>query len=363
MIVSGVVFLFWIAWIGCIGYILIISFAIYHWLHSNKIKALDDNTVKPCSILIPFRNEKENLPGLLSSLDALETGNAVLEIIFIDDHSDDGGSDVIKLSQKSNYWIVQSDGFGKKAAISKGISIAKYDTVLQLDADVTFSPHWFISVHNKLQTGIGFLTGMVSIKNPNGWLEHFQLFDLIAMMGMTNAGIKSTFWNMANGANMAYPRRLYDQISNPAHTRFSSGDDMFLIEEANKQNLPIDFNKDTDGLVYTRPEKTVQFLIRQRLRWASKNHALQSQMLKGVLLFVLLFNISLIILPLLNVFFFLFWFIKVLVDFIYLKWLSRDFKTRINWLYYPASALLFPFFIGYISFLYLIRFPFDWKGR
>ena len=51
------------------------------------------------------------------------------------------------------------------------------------------------------------------------------------------------------------------------------------------------------------------------------------------------------------------------IDFIYLKWLSRDFKTRINWLYYPASALLFPFFIGYISFLYLIRFPFDWKGR
>lgn len=352
MIVSGVGILSWIAWTLCITYLSIISFAVYHWLITNKINASNHVSVKPSSILIPFRNEAENLPELLNSLETLQTGNAELEIIFVDDHSEDGGMGIIKSRQKSNYLVKHSEGFGKKAAIAKGISIAKYDSILQLDADVTFAGNWFNSVQKKLLSGVGFVTGLVSIKNPHGWLEHFQLFDLMALMGMTNAGIKSKCWNMANGANMAYPRGLYDQISNPAHSRFSSGDDMFLIEEAAKQKLYVDFNADIDGLVFTQPEKKIQNLIQQRLRWASKNNALQSMLLKSVLFFALLFNISLIFLPLINSCYVLFWLIKILVDFIYLKVLSRNFNTRIIWFYYLVSALVYPF-LSYASVCFI----------
>lgn len=358
----GIVFISYIGWSVCILYIALILFSIFQWRSNAQVNA-DESKLKPCSILIPYRNEAKNLPGLLDSLDTIPIDKSRVEILLIDDHSEDESTTFIKTRIKSNYILQQADGIGKKKAIDTGISIAKFDTIFQLDADGTFGKRWFYSLQKKLNSGIDFLTGIISIKNPQGWLEHFQLFELMALMGMTNAGIKSGYWHMANGANMAYPKKLYRQISNPAHAAHSSGDDMFLIEEARRQKLNIDFNKDRDGIVYTQPVSNLKTLIHQRLRWASKNSELNSLHLKWILFSVILFNISLIILPFIHSGYAVLWIIKLLVDLIYLLVLSKDFSTTIKWLYYPVSALFYPLFIGYIGLLHMVRYRFSWKGR
>lgn len=362
MFFFGFVFVSYVAWSVCVLYIALILFSLFHWRGTTQVDSVE-NKIKPCSILVPFRNEAKNLPGLLDSLDSIPTDNSKVEILLIDDHSEDESTAIIKTRIKSNYILDQADGVGKKKAISKGISIAKFDTIFQLDADGTFGKRWFYSIQHKMNSGIDFLTGIISIKNPRGWLEHFQLFELIALMGMTNAGIKSGYWPMANGANMAYPKKVYRQISNPGHAAFSSGDDMFLIEEAHYQKLNIDFNKDQDGIVFTRPVSNLKSLIHQRLRWASKNNALDSILLKCILITVILFNISLIILPFIDTGYIMLWIIKLMVDLFYLKILSRDFSTKINWFNYLGSALFYPVFIGYIGLLHTVHYKYDWKGR
>lgn len=360
---SGIAIFSWIVWIACFSYIVLIGFTLFHWFHNKENVFYNSDSIRPCTILIPFRNEAENIPRLIDCLDSIKIDISNLEIILIDDHSEDNGADIIKSRQKSNFVLISSDSIGKKAAIAKGISIAKYNTIFQLDADGIFSHQWFYSVQKKLNSGVEFLTGIVSIKNPQDILQHFQLFDLMALMSMTNAGIQSKTWYMANGANMAYPKKLYSQISNRAHTAFASGDDMFLIEEASKQNLTIAFNKDKDGIVFTKPLDSFKSLIHQRLRWASKNKALNDMAIKFILLLVVLFNVSLLILPILDLYYFFLWPFKMVVDFILLKTLSKDFSTRINWAYFPLCFILYPFFIGIIAVLDLFQYKFNWKGR
>ena len=80
------------------------------------------------SLVVPVYNEVESLPALVAEIDAAtkDIGLSV-EILFIDDGSNDGSWDVIRdLSAKSNR--VQGyrfrRNFGKAAALSAGFKIA-----------------------------------------------------------------------------------------------------------------------------------------------------------------------------------------------------------------------------------------------
>ena len=58
----------------------------------QKMKPLSDFSIKPktsFSIIVPFRNEAENLPKLLHTLSFLDYPNELFEVILVDDESDD----------------------------------------------------------------------------------------------------------------------------------------------------------------------------------------------------------------------------------------------------------------------------------
>ena len=58
----------------------------------DRLKDLENDQNKPVtsfSILVPFRNEALNLPGLLESIIALDYPTAQFELILIDDASSD----------------------------------------------------------------------------------------------------------------------------------------------------------------------------------------------------------------------------------------------------------------------------------
>ena len=61
-------------------------------LHKSDSKI----AVNSFSIIIPFRNEANNLPELLSSLNTLEYPGELFEIILVDDDSNDTSVEIIK---------------------------------------------------------------------------------------------------------------------------------------------------------------------------------------------------------------------------------------------------------------------------
>ena len=86
--------------------ILIVIFSIYTgwmldlifgWLRRNNKKIISSFTSNSLSVLMPDRNEQENIPLLLKSLSDLQYSTEAVEFIFINDHSLDNSVDTLML--------------------------------------------------------------------------------------------------------------------------------------------------------------------------------------------------------------------------------------------------------------------------
>ena len=69
-------------------YALAIIALIYGFSKVNSFENLDLKPKTKFSIIVPFRNEAENLPHLLESLSKLNYPNDFFEVILVDDASD-----------------------------------------------------------------------------------------------------------------------------------------------------------------------------------------------------------------------------------------------------------------------------------
>ena len=116
--------------IGLLYFLFAIS---YVWLlnHFSRVWGKDQpdqpvsfTDTNQCTLLVPFRNEEENLDLLLPNLSASLPPDT--NVIFIDDHSEDGGAAKVTLfierSSRNKWRLIRSKGEGKKAALTSGIS-------------------------------------------------------------------------------------------------------------------------------------------------------------------------------------------------------------------------------------------------
>lgn len=92
------------------------------------------------SIIIPTLNEEDNVPRVLELISEIEIENAQVEIIFVDDMSEDLTQDVIKSYSADNIRLVISParkGLGN--ALNLGVGVAKGQFILFLDCDCSVS--------------------------------------------------------------------------------------------------------------------------------------------------------------------------------------------------------------------------------
>lgn len=96
------------------------------------------------SILIPVYNERENLPELYGELRAVLDPLALdLEILFVDDGSQDGSGEVLDgiASQDPRVVVLRlRRNFGQTAAMQAGYDHATGDMIVSLDADLQNDP-------------------------------------------------------------------------------------------------------------------------------------------------------------------------------------------------------------------------------
>ncbi|HDZ10989.1 MAG TPA: glycosyltransferase, partial [Bacteroidetes bacterium] len=115
------------------------------------------------SVVIPLYNEKESLPELYRQLtDALEKAQLTYELIFVDDGSRDGSSEVLEeLAQKdSRLRVIQfQKNYGKSAALSVAFEAAEGEVVATLDADLQDDPYEIPQLIRKLEEGYDLVSG------------------------------------------------------------------------------------------------------------------------------------------------------------------------------------------------------------
>lgn len=326
------------------------------------------------SIIVAARNEEAHIRACVESLLQQLYPAELMEIIIVDDHSTDGTLALLKNTTDPRLKVVQlTQQSGKKAALTQAVQMATGSLIACTDADCLVPERWLqlmVSYYEINKPRL--MAGPIQYQTDRSLVQRFQYLDGVGNMAITAAGIHYQAYFMANGANIVYEKSLFDEVGGYTGDGFASGDDMMLIQKtANYQRQHIRYLKQKLATVVTTPQKSVDALVTQRKRWASKSSAYIDKGIVRVQAYVffvivcLLANILLI--PFTNgfsLFCFLFLlFIKWGMDFLFLHKMAQYFgDTKPLKSFFPASV----WFVGYILWAaYSAAFPSDyqWKGR
>ncbi len=367
-----------------IAYALLILAFIFGFESIKSFDFKNDFPKTKFSIIIPFKNEEENLPALIESILDLEYPRDLFEVILVDDDSNDASVTVIKnilqnellenTSQKINLTIIQNNRLTpspKKDAISTAINKAQNEWIITTDADCLLPKQWLKVYDQFIQNKDPiFIAGPVKYQESNSFLKNFQTLELLSLIGATigGFGIKKPF--LCNGANLAYKRNLFFELNGFAgNTKIASGDDVFLMEKAVKHHPNgVHYLKSLMATVTTSPQQNLKGLINQRLRWAAKTLNYTSTFVKFTGALVFFMNILLILgvvlatsqvldIKILSIIFLL----KFTLDYTLIKKSANFLNCKNLFLDYTISSFLYPIFSVFIA---LASFGgFSWKGR
>lgn len=340
----------------------------------NRIKKYQEKGLQPktsFTIVVPFRNEAENLPNLLNSFANLNYPLDLFEVILVDDASKekfDISSFTFHISQIDT---IRTSNSPKKDAISTAIQHVKTNWVITTDADCIVHDNWLLTFDNYIQENqVSMLAGPVSYECENSFLHHFQQLDLTSLQGATigSFGLNKAF--MCNGANFAYTKSLFEKLNGfEGNNKIASGDDVFLLQKAIEEfPKEVHYLKAEEVIVITKPTENWKTLFYQRVRWAAKTSSYKSTFGKFLGLIVFFGNLSFVVGFFFLLFgilsypiFVLFAFFKFGIDFV-LLYSTNQFLTRSRIKSLFLSSLFYPFFSSAVA-LYSLFGSYEWKGR
>lgn len=328
------------------------------------------------SIIIPFRNESKNLPELIKSITNLNYPQELFEILFVDDDTEDHSVEIINTqSTFQNYTLIKNNrksNSPKKDAITEAISFSKFNWILTTDADCVLPKHWLQNLNQFIQeNNPNMVAGPVSYKKKKGLINSYQQFDNFSLQTVTIGGFGIYAPLMCNGANLAYRKNIFHDVSGfSGNESVASGDDIFLMEKFKKiDKYGIQFLKNKGSLVLTSNENSWKAIIGQRIRWASKTSKQNNINTQLIGLIVFLTNFFMIIgigfcffnFSFIN---FIFGFIltKTITDFIFNSQMVSFTSFKINPLYFIISTFIYPI-ITTIVVLNSKFGTYKWKGR
>lgn len=362
--------------------ILIGSFAIgFDKVTLFKIESVPAKT--KFSIVIPFRNEAENLPALLKSIRSLEYPMELFEVLFVDDASEDDSVEIIENFIKERLFdCAQGDirvilnerktNSPKKDAISTAIEQAKHEWIITTDADCLVPKYWLDSFDEYIQKNdVNCIAAAVTYIIKNNFLDRFQLLDMLSLQGATIGGFGINKPFLCNGANFAYTKALFNELNGfDGNTHTASGDDIFMLEKsAKKHPKQLHYLKCELATVFTKTQPTWYALLSQRVRWAAKTSAYNNWFGKFTGLVVLLMNafiIALLTLTIIDAFnlkvFIYLLIIKFNIDFFIIYKSALFFNQKGVLKSFIISFIYYPFFSVYVAFISVFS-SYKWKGR
>ncbi len=363
-------------------YGILLQFYSSWWTALPEFKADDLPAWNPSikiSVIVPARNEEENIVACLQSICHQNYPRNLLQVILVDDNSTDNTfklANTIVEKQPGMICIKLDAAAGntapKKRAIEKGVSIASGTIIVTTDADCTAEPNWLRNIAAYYdQSKNVFIAAPVKIKEGSSLLSKFQALDFLTMQGITAGAVFKRFHNMCNGANLAYEKKVFYEVDGfTGIDAIASGDDMLLMNKiAQKYPMQLGFIKSPGAIVTTLPAASWKAFFQQRIRWASKATHYNQAGIFLVLLLVYLTNLLIFCFLLMGCWqkfaWLLFLFLcvaKFFMELFFVKDIAAFFKqsTLIPWLF-----LLQPLHIIYIVVAgFLGQFKsYEWKGR
>ncbi|MCB0756029.1 MAG: glycosyltransferase [Flavobacteriales bacterium] len=355
-------------------YSAMIIYAISGW---KKLKVEEETQAwLGVSILIAARNEAENIETVIRDIFNQSYAKELFELIVVDDHSEDETLSMAESlkAEFPNLKVLQNvDGEGKKAALQTGIRQAKFDTIATVDADCRVPSEWLITMTShweKDQTRM--LLGPIVFQSNQTVLQQSQAMEMLAIMGLTGGFAAHQKPIMANGANLIFDKKSFEEIGGYGSSENPSGDDVFtMLQFSLKWPESVRFVKHYEAAVLTKPEVTFSAFWQQRKRWLSKKSGYSNWLVKGTALVTYLANLAaLLSFMAIIVAFGSYWtdrlmwilFIKTLLDLILTRTVSRDLQPHCGIANILVSELFVVVYVTFLGIFGNVR-NYVWKGR
>lgn len=343
------------------------------WL---RIKTFQTPTVvinNHVSIVIACRNEEKNISTLLKALINQTYNKENIEVIIVDDHSEDDTIKFINEFREKYDFIklfkLSESKSGKKEAIAFGIKNSQSEIIITTDADCTMKKNWLNTMVNYYyQFKPKLLVGPVAFKNEKNLFSQLQVLEFLSLVGSGAGAIGINRAIMNNGANLLFEKSAF--LDSNLHYNYTSGDDIFLMLHLKKKyKKAIQFIKSKNTIVYTKAEKSIRNFFNQRIRWTSKSKAYRDFDIIFTAIIVTLTNAALVFSFSFSIWnlhsfrtFLILFTLKSIFDLGILIPVSKFFhQQKLLWLFLPLQ-IIYPVYI-ILTVIFGLIGNFNWKGR
>ncbi len=359
-------------------YFLLMLVLLYGWEKAmvNRVFEGRHKITGKITVIIPFRNEEDNLENSIDDLVNQSYSSALYEVVFVDDHSTDRSSDrvALKIASLPNFKLISlpAENEGKKKAITLGIEKSIGDIIVTTDADCRLPMDWLASIADQFQNdGIKMTFGGVKIEEESSFFSKLQAIEFSSLIGSGAATLYLGYPSMCNGANLAFLKAAFIEVNGyEGNFSISSGDDEFLMRKINaKFPGSISFLNKAESIVTTKAQKSLKAFLYQRLRWAGKWKYNSSVVTKLLALYVFFFQLSFICVVVLTLTHKLdlktaFFLVggKIVFEFIFLSKVSSFLRIKGRTFYFLLLQFIYPVYVVSIALASNFISPL-WKER
>lgn len=269
-----------------------IAFVAFHaalcrWLTSGihalpaPPRPLPDDQLPKATVLVAARNEAAHAPALAAALLALDYPADRLQVIVVDDRSEDDTGRILSDLGAGRIEVVRIDSLPagmapKKHALATGLRSARGEIILTIDADNLPTPGWARAMVAHFGPRTGVVAGLVhhgpAAPGVPAWFHGMWAIEVFAHAAVQAGAIGGGMPIHANGGNLAFRRATFDQLGGYArHAGIVSGDDDFLLQAAaDSGRWEVRCAISPDSRIPTEGPTSFRQVWEQRKRWGSK---------------------------------------------------------------------------------------------
>jgi cellulose synthase/poly-beta-1,6-N-acetylglucosamine synthase-like glycosyltransferase len=227
---------------------------------------VDHSLLPPVSIIVPGYNEEVTVIKTIQSL--LKTAYPSFEIIFVDDGSKDKTYELVSAAYGHHplVQVLTKPNGGKASALNFGISHAKNDFVVCIDADTQLKEDAVYHLMTYFTDDeIGAVAGTVKVGNENNMITRWQSIEYITAQNMDRRAfdlINSI--TVVPGAIGAFRKSAIYKAG--GFTYDTLAEDCDLTMRILKQGYIV--RNSDEAIAYTEAPETLNGLLKQRFRWS-----------------------------------------------------------------------------------------------
>lgn len=252
---------------------LLSSFLIRRGIKNYPKCELNHRTV---TVIVSARNEDENIQACLESLERLDYPKNLLEIVVVNDRSEDETHDIVTrfIGNKTQfkYLTVETnnpDLSGKANAVALAVRESQGKLILITDADCVVPPQWVRTMNSNFSDTVGMVAGFTLVNHDMKLFAKLQTFDWAYLLAVGAGAMGLGQPLSCIGNNFGFRRNVYEEVGGFEAIGFSITEDFALMKKiAESTQWDIIFPVEENGLVTSKPIRRLRDFFSQRKRWA-----------------------------------------------------------------------------------------------